>query len=81
MEPFQNNEREIQVLCYEDAKRNVEVPAVASCRGCGAGVCLDHLEERSVPSTTTNGVGAPTIRPDGRVLHCASCLTASARGH
>jgi hypothetical protein len=29
--------------CYECAKQAHDVPAVAVCRGCGAGLCVHHL--------------------------------------
>ena len=31
--------------CYECAKGGVERHAVALCRSCGAGLCMDHLEQ------------------------------------
>jgi hypothetical protein len=33
--------------CYECAKRADNVAAVAVCRGCGAGLCMDHLHEEA----------------------------------
>ena len=31
--------------CYECAEQGVEQPAVALCRSCSAGLCLEHLRE------------------------------------
>ena len=31
--------------CFECAKANDAVPAVAMCKHCGVGLCLDHLVE------------------------------------
>lgn len=31
--------------CYECAKGGIERHAVALCRSCGAGLCMDHLEQ------------------------------------
>jgi hypothetical protein len=33
------------MLCYQCARRDVEQPAVALCRSCSVGLCLDHLRE------------------------------------
>lgn len=33
------------MLCYSCAEQEVEEPAVALCRGCNAGLCMDHLRE------------------------------------
>jgi hypothetical protein len=31
------------MLCYPCAEQGTDQPAVALCRGCNAGLCLDHL--------------------------------------
>ncbi len=31
------------MICFECAKANDTVPAVAVCQHCGVGLCLDHL--------------------------------------
>ena len=31
------------MLCYPCAERGLDQPAVALCRSCNAGLCLDHL--------------------------------------
>jgi hypothetical protein len=33
------------VLCYPCKKQGVDEPAVALCRSCTAGLCLEHLRE------------------------------------
>jgi hypothetical protein len=33
--------------CYECAKRGEAISAVVVCRGCGAGLCMDHLHEEA----------------------------------
>jgi hypothetical protein len=33
------------VQCYECAEHGVEQPALALCRSCSAGLCLEHLRE------------------------------------
>ncbi|GIG36823.1 DUF2180 family protein [Cellulomonas pakistanensis] len=66
------------MYCYEDAKNDVQVPAVALCRGCGAAVCAGHLRETVTENVVRNGVGAPTVRPDGRALACLTCSAVAA---
>jgi hypothetical protein len=61
------------VYCYEDKKLDNDVPAVALCAGCGAGVCGAHVQECATTEVTSNAVGAPTIRTGKRVLHCQAC--------
>ncbi|WP_158370295.1 DUF2180 family protein [Cellulosimicrobium cellulans] len=59
--------------CFEDARTGQEVPAVAMCQACGAGVCAAHVAQRTVSGVRTNAVGAPSAGPDRRVLHCLAC--------
>lgn len=33
------------MLCYTCTTRGIERPAVATCRSCSAGLCLEHLRE------------------------------------
>ncbi|WP_454050180.1 DUF2180 family protein [Cellulomonas sp. Marseille-Q8402] len=68
------------MFCYEDAKFGDEVPAVAFCKNCGAGVCAAHVQECVATGITSTGVGAPVVRPDGRVLHCLTCHRAAPCG-
>ncbi len=59
--------------CFGDARTGQQVPAVATCQACGAGVCGAHVTQRTVSGVRTNAVGAPTTGPDRRVLHCPAC--------
>ena len=53
--------------CYECALRGESVAAVASCRSCGVGLCLDHLAE------------AQSHRPGGTIFGCPHDLSAAGR--
>ena len=33
------------MICYIHAREGLEVQAVATCRNCGVGVCLEHMAE------------------------------------
>ncbi len=33
------------MLCYSCAEQGIQQPAVALCRSCSAGLCLEHLRE------------------------------------
>lgn len=33
------------MLCYSCAEHGIDRPAVALCRSCGAGLCMEHLRE------------------------------------
>jgi Uncharacterized protein conserved in archaea (DUF2180) len=33
------------MLCYSCAEEGIEQPAVALCRSCNAGLCIEHLRE------------------------------------
>jgi hypothetical protein len=48
--------------CFECAKANDAVPAVATCNHCGVGLCLDHLVE------------ARQYRVGGTLMACAHNL-------
>ena len=53
--------------CFECAKANDAVSAVSVCRGCGVGLCLDHLIEarafRVGGTLYACNHGAPRARP------------------
>jgi len=53
--------------CYECAIRGEAVAAVAACRHCGVGLCLEHLAE------------ARRHRPGGTLYGCPHDLSAAAR--
>jgi hypothetical protein len=43
--------------CYECAKAAHDVPAVAVCRGCGAGLCMHHLHEEATVTAGGTDIG------------------------
>lgn len=45
--------------CYECALRGEAVAAVATCRHCGAGLCLDHLREAQAHRVGGTTFGCP----------------------
>ena len=49
--------------CYECAIRNKAIAAVATCRQCGVGLCLEHLTE------------AQSYRPGGTTFGCPHDLS------
>jgi hypothetical protein len=51
--------------CFECAIRGETVAAVAACRNCGAGLCLEHLAE------------AQSNRPGGTLYGCSHDLAAA----
>lgn len=40
------------MLCYSCAEQGVERPAIALCRSCYAGLCMDHLRETAAHVTS-----------------------------
>lgn len=48
--------------CYECAKRGTSQEAVAVCRYCSAGLCLEHLHETA--ARMQNGSLSPTCHHD-----------------
>jgi hypothetical protein len=48
--------------CYVCARGSVSQPAVAVCKGCGAGLCIGHL--RDAARDFDNGSLYPTCRHD-----------------
>jgi hypothetical protein len=53
--------------CYECAIRGEAVAAIATCRYCGVGLCLEHLAE------------AQRHRPGGTLFGCPHDLNAAGR--
>jgi hypothetical protein len=41
--------------CMDDAKHGTDREAVATCHDCGAGVCLEHAQQRRI--TEPSGMG------------------------
>ena len=68
------------MLCYDHMTARTEAAAVALCSGCGAGICAAHANECASTTVISNAVGAPTVRPDGRTLHCTTCHRAAPCG-
>jgi hypothetical protein len=50
--------------CYECAKDSQQQPAVVTCSNCGAGMCMNHLEEERTR------VGPDRIGPGGTQIGC-----------
>lgn len=48
--------------CYECANQGSERPAVATCRSCSAGLCLDHL--RATAAQLSTGAIQPACEHD-----------------
>ena len=42
------------MLCYSCAEQGTDRPAVALCRGCNAGLCLNHLRTTAVQFATSH---------------------------
>ncbi len=59
--------------CYQCAKENKDRDAVAVCKECGMGICMEHAVERK-PEPRTVGLegfaGSTTMR-----ILCPSCAT------
>lgn len=64
--------------CYDCAVAQQDMPAVAICATCGAGVCMTHavLGHRDEMTVT---VGIPSaVRIPGRVFLCQTCSATAA---
>jgi hypothetical protein len=60
------------MLCYCCAEKGIDQTAVALCRSCSAGLCLDHLRETTsrfassnIPDRCHHDTWAVTERPLG----------------
>ncbi len=68
--------------CFECAKTNDEVPAVALCPHCGVGLCLDHLLEERAYRVGGTLYACPHELPAARPLRGVPAgIAASARHH
>jgi hypothetical protein len=68
--------------CFECAKANDTVPAVAICQHCGVGVCLDHLVEAHDYLVGGTLFGCPHEMPLTKPLRGVPAgITAAARHH
>ncbi len=53
-EPRRNQNEARIMLCYSCAEQGIDQPAVALCRHCTAGLCMDHLRETSAHFTSNS---------------------------
>ena len=67
--------------CFECAKANDSVTAVAVCRHCSVGLCLDHLIEASEYRVAGTVFGCPHGMPHVKPLRGVPSDIASARRH
>jgi len=67
--------------CFECAKANDAVAAVAVCDHCGVGLCLDHLIEAREYRVGGTIWGCPHTLPAVRPLHGMPAGIRSARRH
>lgn len=68
--------------CFECAKANDQVAAVAICRHCGAGLCVDHLIEAREFTVGGTHYGCPHELPQLEPLRGVPAgIVASARHH
>jgi hypothetical protein len=49
-----DSERNQIMLCYSCAEQGIHQPAVAVCRSCTAGLCMDHLRETAAHFASDN---------------------------
>ena len=68
--------------CFECAKVNDTIPAVAVCQHCGVGLCLDHLVEAHEFTVGATHYGCPHQVPSMRPLRgMPAGVAAGARHH
>ena len=61
--------------CYLCQRQRVTMSAVAICQECGAGCCLEHVEERVHPG---HGPGLQPMQPPRLEMLCQRCLALQA---
>lgn len=59
------------MYCYLCQRQRVDMSAVAVCQGCGAGCCLEHVEERVHPG---RGPGLQPMQAPRIELLCQRCF-------
>jgi hypothetical protein len=65
------------VNCLDCAKLGEERPAVGVCSHCGAGVCIDHLDEAPHVLHVILPINRPlAIDPPARHILCSTCAPA-----
>lgn len=63
--------------CLDCATDRHDRPAVAVCHGCGAGVCIDHLEQHERILTRSAAINRQVpIEPAARTIRCHVCAAA-----
>jgi hypothetical protein len=63
--------------CLDCNSPTAQVPAVAVCHDCGAGVCADHAVVEPKYLTRMVGLGMPVaVEPPGRIIRCPTCANA-----
>ena len=63
------------MYCYLCQRQGITMPAVAICQGCGAGCCLEHVEERVHPG---HGPGLQPMQAPRIEMLCQRCLALQA---
>ena len=63
------------MYCYLCQRQSVTISAVAICQGCGAGCCLEHVEERVHPG---HGPGLQPVQAPRIEMLCQRCLALQA---
>ena len=63
------------MYCYLCQRQRITTTAVAICQGCGAGCCLEHVEERVHPG---RGPGLQPIQAPRIEMLCQRCLALQA---
>lgn len=53
-DPRRNQNGARIMLCYSCAEQGIDQPAVALCRHCTAGLCMDHLRETAAHFTSNS---------------------------
>jgi hypothetical protein len=64
--------------CLDCNNPTTNVPAVAVCHDCGAGICADHAVIEAKHLTRMIPLGLPVaVEPPGRIIRCITCANAT----
>ena len=64
--------------CLDCNSSTSQVPAVAICHDCGAGICADHANIDTDYLTRMVALGMPVaVEPPARIIRCNTCAKAS----
>ncbi len=64
--------------CLDCNSPTTNVPAVAVCHDCGAGICADHTVIETMHLTRMVALGMPVdVEPPGRIIRCHTCANAT----